>query len=78
MTAMPQIMIAQTFLLLFLAMFGAFVTKRLKGFMYICVNIPAGYEDFIDTKNDCFDHGADWIPLNLNFDNIFKTIASLY
>ena len=46
--------------------------------MYTCVNIPQGFENVIDTKNDCFDYGGDWIPLNLNFDNILKSVANLY
>ena len=74
----PNLLRLMIFSLVFFFIYGIFAMKYLKGSFYHCVNLNSKFSKFIINKNDCFDFGGDWINQDLNFDNIFQTVSSLF
>ncbi len=65
----------------FFFLFAIFGTTFFKGRFYHCLkdNISEFYPiDKIVTKWDCLNGGGDWINQILNFDNVYKSMASLF
>ena len=48
--------------------------------MFYCdiTNIPVELQKLINSKNDCFNNGGDWINKDNNFDNIFNAMVTLF
>lgn len=61
-----------------LFVFGIIAVNYLKGVFYHCVTVEEEFLETISTREDCFDHGGDWINQDLNFDNIFLSLSTLF
>ena len=67
-------------------LFGIFGVNQFKGKFYSCKFEYQGFSEaeitekrrLIDTREDCFDVGGDWINEDFNFDNIANAMVTLF
>lgn len=74
--AFPNLILIWFFFTIFLTIFSVLVTHYLKGSLFHCVN----YENEIKIINkwDCLDNGGDWIDQDINYNNVFNSMLSLF
>ena len=75
--SIPEILRVLLFYFINLLFFGAIAVKLFKGGFYYCNN-DSIQENLIKTKSECFDYGGDWMNKDVNYDNIFFSISSLF
>ena len=79
--AVPSIINALVIAIFFFILFAIFGTTYFKGRFYSCM--MKNIEDFYPTsrilsKWDCLNGGGEWINQILNFDNVYRSMASLF
>lgn len=72
-------------MMLFFILFGVIAISYFKGRFYFCnsdaplASIQYYFEGFaIHTKWDCINAGGEWTRMYYTFDNMYKTMASLF
>lgn len=75
--SIPEILRVLFFYFINLLFFGAIAVKLFKGGFYYC-NIDSNHTNLVKTKSECFDYGGDWMIKDVNYDNIFVSISSLF
>ena len=65
---------------LFFTLFGIFGTNYFKGRFHYCFLENVDYElrSDVRTKWDCMDAGGEWLAHDSTFDNVFRSILSLF
>ena len=80
--AMPGIFNLLVIIIIFFFIFGIFFLNLFKGKFYHCVFSYDIHQYFqngsLVTMYDCYNLGGRWENSNLNFDNIFKSMLSLF
>ena len=76
--SIPDLISLTFFYFMNLFVFGIIAVNYLKGVFFYCVTIDEELANLVYTREDCFDHGGDWINHDLNFDNIFSSLSTLF
>ena len=78
--AVPEIMNIMVVLLFVHFIFGVFATQYLKGEFYSCANgnIDPNFQNNTPTIWACLDYGGDWVNNVYTFDNIIRSIITLF
>lgn len=76
--SIPDLISLLFFYFMNLFIFGIIAVKFLKGAFFYCTTIDEKFLSFVKTREDCFDNGGDWVNRDLNFDNIFISLSSLF
>ena len=61
---------------IFVFCFSLFAMKYLKGTLFRCTDYDTEFQ--IDTKEDCFDHGGNWVNSDTPYDNILIAFFTLF
>jgi hypothetical protein len=75
--SIPEILRVLFFYFTNLLFFGAIAVRLFKGGFYYCSKVD-NYLSLIKRKSECFDFGGDWLNKDVNYDNIFVSISSLF
>jgi len=76
--SIPDLINLLFFYFMNLFVFGIIAINYLKGVFLHCTTIDEELTSHVITKEDCFDYGGDWINRDLNFDNIFNSLSTLF
>ena len=76
--SIPDLISLLFYYLINLFVFGIIAMNYLKGVFYHCESISEEIATLIKKKEDCFDYGGDWLNRDLNFDNIFMSLSTLF
>ena len=76
--SIPDIISLLIFYLMNLFFFGVLATKYFKGTFDSCAGFEEEFLEKIKSKADCFDYGGDWLYFDLNFNNIFHSLSTLF
>ena len=65
---------------LFFTLFGIFGTNYFKGRFSYCLldNVGAQLQESLKTKWECLNSGGEWLNHDSTFDNVFRSILSLF
>lgn len=75
--SIPNLLKLASIYIIIVTVFGAFAKNYLKSAMYFCTSIDNSILEFVKTNTDCLDYGGDWLPRDLNFDNLLNTLKTL-
>lgn len=77
--ALPNILKLVAFSFIFILAFALFGMTYLKGKYYSCYSLDLNIiNNYVRTKNDCFDYGGDWIRSDMHFDTIISSVNTLF
>ena len=60
---------------MFFALIGV---KFLEGSFWFCDGLSEEFLEKIETKDDCYDFGGDWVNRDFNFDNTVKALEMMF
>ena len=70
-----NVLVVCMLLLLILAIVGV---NLFKGTFYRCFGLTYEQELEVITKDDCIASGGEWMNQNINFDNVFNAMMTLF
>lgn len=73
---LPNFLVLIFFFLIFLVFFSLIATLYFKGTLFHCENYDL--EAVIRDKWDCFDVGGNWLDEDISYNNVFKSMLSLF
>ena len=78
--AIPDVLNVLVISGLFFTLFGIFGTNYFKGQFSYCLfdNVAADLQEGLRTKWDCLNAGGEWLSQDSTFDNVFRSILSLF
>jgi len=76
--SIPDLISLTFFYFMNLFVFGIIAVNYLKGVFFYCNTIDLEIQSCVITREDCFDYGGDWVNQDLNFDNIFISLSTLF